>query len=1076
MTRTDKKLHVYKASAGSGKTTALAIEYLKLSLGKPEAFKHILALTFTNKAAQEMKDRILRYLQEITELDDSSHLFYVDQILEDVDAYRIKKEKYNKQEALHLLKNDAKELFSLLLHHYSEYAVTTLDSFTNRLIRSFSHDLGLSFNYQVELDTDQLLKDAVEVLLSRIGKTGDLLTQVLLQYSHQKIDDERSRKINGDIEKQAKSLLNDVEEQYLKPLRQQELDVMLKIPKKIENQLTAFEQTLQLYGKQFVELCKNAGIEASMFSNGKKGIYAYFMRFAMGNFEKKYIQPNSNTKKVVESGQWTAKTAPAANKALIDTHATKILDIYEQTINHIDSGYSDYLLLVQMKKRIFPFMVLIELEKILSQIKQENELVHISDFNKIISEKISNESAPYIYERIGNKYWHYLLDEFQDTSVIQWHNLLPLVENALSENHFNLIVGDSKQAIYRWRGSEVEQFARLPELLHKANDQLLIQREKVLQRSFYEVHLNQNYRSGKAIVEFNNQLFDYILENGFLPESQKIIYKDHHQLLGTANDKNSSVDIHFLDLSSSKKKEEYIDIYCTRTLGIIQESISRGYDLKDIAVLARSNKEMIAIAEFLLDNDVQVISSESLHVDTSPEVQFLLSLLRHLQFPEELVYQAEIIRYLLENKHINNKDLSDFPEYLSLLLAKTDILEFWSEIGIAFSAKDIFAMEAYEAVEELVRVFSLDSKLPLLHFFIEAAYIFTQEKHQGISAFMEWWQINHKDYALDVPEGWNAVRLMTFHKAKGLEFPVSINWFSQKINSDKSSKNVVWINPGLENIPEIEHFPFEVGTLEGTRHHQIFQDEKELSVLDQINLFYVANTRPTDMLFVLLDQPKEKAAEHGASFDIMMSGFVQNNDFKEKSPGVFHKGEDDFRKIQIETDTEKVSSLTNVSTGLWKNYVKLAIADQDRKMPDALVWGQKVHAVLAEIHSENDVATALRKLNFLGVIDDEDVPEIEKTVLEIVHHPLLLDLYRADAQVFNEREILGENAEVKRPDRLVLFNNKVVIIDYKTGKAANKDKKQILEYMQLASLYFQLSVEAYLVYIHDELEIIELTL
>jgi ATP-dependent exoDNAse (exonuclease V) beta subunit len=1087
MTETEKKLFVYKASAGSGKTTALAIEYLKLSLGKQDAFKHILALTFTNKAAQEMKDRILKYLQELVDMKDKDLYnkdkedeegkekapFYLNDLLAGIPKYRQLSELKSRDEAIKALIVDAKRLFKLLLHHYSEYAVTTLDSFTNRLIRSFSHDLGLSFNYQVELDTDQILKDAVEELLSRIGSHDDLLTSVIVQYSHQKIDSERSRRINGELELQAKSLLNDVEEEHLRPLRKLELEDMLSVPKRVKEAIGNFEKSLQALGQDFLMLCKEAGISANMFYRGNSGIYGFFSRFSKADFSK--TSPNTYTIDTVENLKWTKGTASQATKDLIEPQEDKILAIYNQTIGLIQENYPSYRLLLQIKKRIFPYMVLMELEKVLSQIKAENELVHISDFNKIISEKIANESAPYIYERIGNKYHHYLLDEFQDTSVIQWHNLLPLVENALAENHYNLIVGDAKQAIYRWRGSEVEQFAKLPELLNKKDNKLLWQREKMLLRSYQEVQLNHNFRSGKTIIEFNNRLFGFIKEHGYLPASQSFIYQQHQQELSPQNDKNSSVDIHILDINDcGKKKECFLDIYLSRTLEIIQECISQGYDFKDIAVLARGNKDMIAIAEYLIEHDIPVISSESLHVDSSPQVQFILSLMRYIQSPQEKVFQAEVLRYLLENNYMDHKDLSDYSSCLSALNPDHELKKIWEEIGVNIQVNELFALEAYEAIEELVRLFSMNTGLPLLHFFIEAGYIFTQEKHQGLVAFMEWWDVNHKDFKLDVPEGWNAVKLMTFHKAKGLEFPVVINWFSQKISPDKSGQNMVWINPKLKEFPEISSFPFELSTLEDTIHDDIYRRERELSLLDQINLFYVANTRPTEMLFVLVDAPpKGESKAQGVKFGNLMSAFVQGDGFVERQQGGFHLGSSFKKKDSKTPKTDEMVSLDRLTTDYWKKYVHLAIEEPNKAWNESAAWGQKVHAVLAEIVSEKDLETVLKSLLFQGILSEDEGFLLEGTIENVIRHPQLKDYYSTEAEVYNERELLGADAKLKRPDRMVVYQNTLVIIDYKTGQPTEKDHHQVQEYMQLASLHFQLPAKAYLVYLHDEIEVIE---
>lgn len=1073
MTDTPKILHVYKSSAGSGKTYTLAVQYLKLALGSKDTFKHILALTFTNKAAQEMKDRVLDFLKEIIQFKDKPPEFF-DDLLENIPKYHQIKENKSLAEAKQQLKTDAKYLYKRILHHYSEYAVTTLDSFTNRLIRSFSHDLGLSFNYQVELDTKQLLSDAVEELVNRIGVHEDMLTKVLTRYSQQKIDSETSRRINRELESRARSLLSDIDEKHLKPLRTLSIKDILKTQKGIIIEIAGFEKQLQELGKEFIEVCKQAGIEGSMFL-GKGSIYTYFDRFQKRIFTD--LQPTATVKKIIETGQWTAKTAPIENRQLIESVSENLKQIYQKLQELILEGVSDYLLMQQIKSGIFPYMVLMELEKILSQIKQENQMVHISDFNKIISEEIAQESAPYIYERIGNKYQHYLLDEFQDTSVIQWHNLLPLVENSLSENNFNLIVGDAKQAIYRWRGSEVEQFAKLPALLGDDKDLLTQQRENMLKNAYFEVRLNTNYRSYETIVDFNNQLFRFIMEQSYLPENLKAIYQEHSQKINEKKRNGGMVDVHIMDFPPKSDVELKREIYSDRTLKLVENSIENNYQYKDIAILTRNNKDLINLAKFLLEKKIPIISSESLYVDSSPRVQFILSLLKHIEQPLEAVYQVEIIRYLLEAGMINGEGISSLSNHLNHLHSKDALQKYWSQLNLDFNKSVLVSFEAYEAIEEIVRVFKLDAKEPLLHFFIEASYIFTQEKHQGLKEFAEWWALKHDDFSLEVPDDWNAVRLMTFHKAKGLEFPIVINWFSQKLSKDKSGESTVWINPKLEKFPELKSFPFKISKLKETVHQEIYEKEISKSILDDINLFYVANTRPTEKLFLLVDKaPAKKSSSPRLPFDLLMQEFIQSSNMIELEENIFRMGaENSLVKLKDEEHVPEKMLILDVMKGeSWRGIIDLSLENErEKSWNESAAWGQKVHLVLAEIHSEKDIPSAFADLIYKGVIEEDEREILVELVLQVMNHPKLQAYYKPGLMVFNEREIMAEDGKVFRPDRMVVLDDRVIIIDYKTGHPNEKDQKQVSHYMQLLANILQKKTQGFLVYLHEDIKVEE---
>ena len=1075
------KLHVYKSSAGSGKTTALTIEYLKLALSSDYAFKHILALTFTNKAAQEMKDRILEYLQKLQILDSTQIIaapedeeipFFIYDIIQGISKYKRALEKYGEEYVLELIKEDSKSLYTRIIHHYSEFTVTTLDSFTNRLIRSFSHDLGLSFNYQVELDSQQLLKDAVDELINRVGKHNDMLTQVLKQFSQQKIDGEKSRRIKNELESRAKSLLNDVEEEYLIPLRELSIEKILKVYKRIIIELKKIENQWQDFGQTFVDLCEMNGIDAKMLYHGKSGILPYFEKLKHKDFNK--LTPNSYVFATIEEQKWTSGSATNENKFSIESVSGRLTEIYQQLMTSLSENQSDYLLMIQIKRGIFPYMVLMELEKILDQIKHENQMVHISDFNKIISKEISQETAPYIYERIGNKYQHYLLDEFQDTSVIQWHNLLPLIENSLSENYNNLIVGDTKQAIYRWRGSEVEQFSKLPELIADKKDQLLLQREQILKNNYLELQLNTNYRSGQVIVDFNNQLFQYIKDHAYIDESLLDIYDKHWQV--SKDDENKGMaEVRFISLPSKTKRDIYLETYKEITLDIIIDSKKKGYKYKDMAILARNNKDLTELAQFLLAHNIPIVSSESLYVDSSPQVQFMMSLIRYMMHPHEFVYQVEILRYMLEDGRIEGLGLESLTTELATLDAKDELQKYWDLLNIDIDKDYIISLEAYDALETIARAFKVNMNESLSHFFIEASFIFTKEKHQGLSEFILWWELKSKDFKLDIPDDWDAVRLMSFHKVKGLEFPIVVNWFSQTLSPDKTGKSTIWINPLLKQFPEITSFPFTLSALENTAHQDVYDSEMNKSGLDNVNLFYVANTRPTEKLFLLVDSSsKSKSDAKGFQFNTLMNAFVKHANMLEIDEHTFRMGEDLIQKDKTneKKDDSDVLLLKNNMTSDWNTTMELAL--DGGELNDMAAWGQKVHLVLAEINTKNDIDMAFRRLVYKGVIDDGEQEIIHELALQVINHPQLLAYYQEDVQVYNERDMVDDQGKIIRPDRLVFVNNLVVVIDYKTGHPKKKDQDQINNYCAQIGNLLKKDVNGYLVYLHEEIMIEEI--
>lgn len=1069
------QLKVYKSSAGSGKTTSLAIEYLKLSLGTGDQFKSILALTFTNKAAQEMKERILEYLLSISNLDQAKDdLFYIPTLLKEVPKYAKLKEQYGENEVRKVIQKDAKNLYKKLLHHYSEYAVTTLDSFTNRIIRSFSHDLGLSFNYQVEMDTPQLLKLAVEELVSRIDKSEDLLTRILTRYSQQKINNENSPQITEDLKSRAYSLLNEVDEKHLKPLREMDLEEVSDIHIQLEKAVLSFENELQSFGKDFISLCEKHDLEGGEFYRGASGIYAYFKRIAHKKFDN--LEPKSYVLATIEEDKWYSGKASSSDRLVIDNLVPEFRNIYSNCQHFISEKYPDYLLMNEMNQNIFPFMVLMELEKILNQMKADEQMIHISDFNKVIAEKIAHETAPYIYERIGNKYRHYLLDEFQDTSVLQWHNLLPLVENSLSQNYFNLIVGDAKQAIYRWRGSDVEQFSQIPKLTTYSDDPFMKEREELLERSYSEAHLKTNYRTGKNIVDFNNQLFQFIKEQAYLPSSQIDVYKEVEQSVGHQKMK-SSVELHLIS-TTDKNTEEVNQSYIERTYEIIQDCLRHQYKLKDIVILARKNNYLIELAKWLLSKEIPVVSTESLHADTSPLVRLVMSVIRHIYHPLERIYQVEILTFL-HARSLQNHPLASSIQLLNSSQSFDQILE---NLEISWCTSELKNIEAYEAIENICRAFSLDTADPLLHFFIEASFIFSQEKHQTLREFQEWWIINAKDYKLDVPEDWDAVRLMSFHKAKGLEFPVVINHFSQgHFRLSPKQQPEVWINPELKDFPSIKSFPFKVSKLKNTRFEHLLTQETDWGLLDSVNLFYVAMTRPKQRLYLLVDELKDqkkntqKEDEKQFRFDQLIHQFIQEKSLKEIDKNIFHIG--DVQAIKKESKVLQLHenrSLKVQTNADWRKELPMALEEPEH-INEALKsaeYGKKVHAVLAEIHQLDQLDSALRKLVYQGIIKEDEQVGISEKVEQVLTHPELSKYFGKDLLAFNEREIFDEQKKVDRPDRIVKIDDEWMVIDYKTGKENKKHHNQLQGYINQLNKLTGQKTDGLLVYLNDEILIV----
>jgi ATP-dependent exoDNAse (exonuclease V) beta subunit len=595
----------YNSSAGSGKTYTLVKEYLKIALetNNSNQYKHILAVTFTNKAAAEMKERII---EALTALSSGKPLEGTPKfLLEDL----LKPIKYgglgiNSDE----IGERCKKVLKSILHSYNDFGVSTIDKFTHKIIRTFAHDLQLPLNFDIELDDREVLGAAIDLLIAEVGN-NEKLTKLLLEYTSKKAEEESDWRIERDLYEFSRNLLKEDGELYLAKIRKLSIKDFEVIKTQLYEQTKEFESTVKQYGEDGLAFINQKKVEFSSFSR------SFFANYWKDLATLKKFEPTATTLKIITGEQnWYAAKVDDDQKQLIDSFQDEFTNQFNESRVYLDEFEGNYRVNKLIIKNLYNLAVLNEIEKTVLQFKKDNNVLSISDFNKRIAQIVETEPIPFIYERLGEKYNHYLIDEFQDTSIIQWHNLIPLVDNALGNGKFNMVVGDAKQAIYRWRGGEVEQIINLPQIYNHKNNPLLLEREAALGRNFSEEMLTTNYRSKAEIVQFNNDFFQSVAGN--LSENYQKLYTD---LTQEYNDKNTGggVSVEFLEESDN---EMYRTSVLKNIFNITQQALLDDYSLSDVAILTRSNSDGAEIATFLLENDINVISSESLLLNNSSEV------------------------------------------------------------------------------------------------------------------------------------------------------------------------------------------------------------------------------------------------------------------------------------------------------------------------------------------------------------------------------------------------------------------------------------------------------------------------
>ncbi|HHB52480.1 MAG TPA: hypothetical protein ENK75_05500, partial [Saprospiraceae bacterium] len=509
-----KPLQIYNASAGSGKTYTLVQEYLRIILHTedPYKFKSILAMTFTNKAANEMKERVIKALIDLKTPNylktDEQHKF-------------LKETTENLKLSAKIIEERSAKILNKVLHHYSSFSVLTIDKFTHKIIRTFAKDLGISIDFDVELDVKSLRKNVTDLLFDNIGRNKEL-THLMKRYAKDNLDQDKSWNFSRQLFEFSDLLFKEDALKSIEILKNVDAKVFNQVKDELKKEMAIFENKLKSQGDQAFSIIQKHNLSADDFKGKSKSVFGYFKKLKEGDL----AEPSNTLIKNYENGDWAHKDS--VNIATVESIQGVLAQYFKQILELFENDYKDYNLNIEIYKNINNLSLLKYLLKIVEDIKEEENILLISDFYKKISDLIIKEPIPFIYEHLGTRFEHFLLDEFQDTSRLQWVNLVPLVHNALASGNQNLIVGEGKQAIYRWRNGEVEQFTKLPnEIFNPDYIESLQEAEQTFRDLGQKIELDNNYRSAKEIVNFNNELFKHLATN--LAPDLQYIYDDVKQ-------------------------------------------------------------------------------------------------------------------------------------------------------------------------------------------------------------------------------------------------------------------------------------------------------------------------------------------------------------------------------------------------------------------------------------------------------------------------------------------------------------------------------------------------------------------
>ncbi|WP_282048607.1 UvrD-helicase domain-containing protein [Maribacter aquivivus] len=1021
---------IYNASAGSGKTYALAKVYLKIILASPQNFRKILAITFTNKAVNEMKHRILNSLFEfskITSTEDANPLF------NDI----INETSYTFEELPALSKLRLKQI----LHNYAFFDISTIDKFTHRLIRTFAKDLKIPQNFEVVLDVDLLLQEAVERVISKAGEDPEF-TKVLLDFAIEKIEDDRSWDIGFDLLKIGKLIFDENNAEHLKHLQEIELGDFLKLQTHLKKETKTLEKKIVELATAALDVITSSRLDLKDFP--RETLPNHFKKIVAGNFTPTQLYNNKLEDNLIEGKivKATVKNAPAelAPQLLHHYQAIKQL-IYKRG------------LYANINRNIIPFALLNGIQKELKIIQEEKDQLSISEFNTLIAKEVKDQPAPFIYERLGEKYRHYFIDEFQDTSQMQWENLIPLIgsamegEDELGSTGSLFLVGDPKQAIYRWRGGKAEQFLELA--THQAHP-FTIQSDLVT--------LPKNYRSYAEIINFNNSFFQSIspfLENDIYQEFFKI---------GNTQETNQKEGGY---VNISLLEEDTDEEYAANTLATIQQCLSQGYTYSDICIIIRKKKHGLLLADFLMQHKIPVVSSDSLLLSESAKAIFLVQLIRYMVQPTELEIQYEILNFLSEGKN-------DKHAYIYENLGKLNSHLFES---YGFDASKLRQASVFDGLAYAIKTFDLiPTSDAHLSAFMDLVFDVEQKYGSDMQSFLDYWDKKGNSASISTPENIESVQIMTIHKSKGLEFPVVIFPYANS-NVYEEIDPKLWLPVNKEEFLGFSEVLInkkqevqEYGELESL----LYEIDHQKLQLDAFNLLYVVLTRAVNALFIISANKLDRKGEHNTnSYSGLFIHFL-------KSIGEYQQDKlsYDFGKLIPQTSKKQTSTdqltipyiYTNINRPDFK-ILALAGTLWDEGLDVAINQGNVIHYILGAIFTTTDLDRAVQMALQKGLIKEQEVNGIKEIVKKVIFHKDLTQFYQNDVEVLNERDLLMADGTVQRPDRVVIKNNHATIIDYKTGEQNPKYHHQINTYAQSFSNMGYTIDHKIIVYINTEIEL-----
>lgn len=1033
--------------------------FLVRVIERPWLFKRILIVTFTNKATEELKTRIIRELDRISSGQGSGMLADIRKALPALSDQEIQQR--------------AGEVLGRILHDYSSFAVSTIDSFFQSLTRTLARELDIPFQFEIELDTDAICEQVTDLLLQEAGRNKDVLRwlQELLLHN---LEDAGNWEIRKPIFQMTKQLLSNPE--ALSMAQSQQGDKLRDLIIWMKQYRAQIETFMRGKASEAIDSMQRHGYTIDDFHYKDKGPAGYF---------KKVASRSSNYKDFGADGTrlQAAYNDPLAFISKADQRdggkVSFVQNVFhplvEEMLNYYNDEKRNYLTILSALKLVYLAGISTSIEEKLREFRTHNHLFHLSDTTRLLSLAVKDQDAPFIYEKSGNTFSHIFIDEFQDTSTLQWEILRPLVINALSTNQEVLIVGDAKQAIYRWRGGNMNL------ILEGVEKDLAPHGIKAEKKN-----LGTNYRSWSGIVECNNALFpllaDYFktlstAESHLFDQA----YKGNNltQKTGVQETRKGYVEFRFFKKpeqnNGGAEPRHWRDLSLERMLEQMDELIESGYEPGDIAVLVRTGKQETAACEALMKHGkYRFVSSGSLLLSAQPSVNLILNCLRFVSGDKSPLLIAEINDYF---RQLNLGE--DIPFGKSKLLNDTEL---WTNRELVPLRNEFTLLPLGLLFHRLAGLCKLDITDPYLCRFTGILDDYSRSEGESVAGFVAWWDTHyqHRKWALELPESRDAVKIITIHKSKGLEFPVvMMPLFDWKIIPEKNQ--VIWCESQGTQLQQAGKLPlYARDLLNETWYQDAYQQEKLDTAFDNLNLIYVALTRPVEQLYVYANA----SAEQNNAGLALLSALQQMNPQPEQQQAaealILYTGAKPVKPAKARSNQAgNIYDPLSVDAG-WINPQKNSIPDfrlRRRFQSDETRMGEIIHEVLARAtDSQDQEAYILRVCEKAGIQPDAKMLNAIKHTVSEAMNMLSERGWKSPAYSFlNERGICDRKGKLLRPDKVLVGENEIVIIDFKTGKNDDRHHIQVREYAEAFGEVFLKPVSAYLLYTID-MQLIKVTL